>query len=141
MTASWNVTLRQGDDGMFQGIYETLLKKVKELMISDPSAQQAVAVLTSKGCLLSFVNHDIISGQYEEETAFINTLVESGETEIQYLLCMWSDFTLDVPSHHLWDLLVKRNPINGNARIFLKGDGEVIVKTLDVLKHNRFLKV
>ncbi len=108
--------------------FEELLMRVKELISSDSSADQAVAVLTFKGSLLYFANHNVMSGSVEDEIVFCKTLTESGDTQITHAVCMWNDFTLDIPSRHLRDLLVELDPSNLETEILLIGGEEFQVK-------------
>lgn len=113
--------------------FEKLLKQAEELAKSDSSAEQVIAVLTSKGNIFCFCNHDVTFGNTVDEAAFIKILTESGDTEIRHAICMWNDSTLDVPSRHLRDLLVNLNPSNRETEFLLIGGGGFIVKSLKVI--------
>ena len=110
--------------------FEKLLHQAKELISSDPSAEQVITVLTSGGHILSFANHNIVSGETADEEAFIKTLAESKDTEIQYAICMWNDSTLDVPSRHLQNLLMDLSPTNQKAEFLLSSSESFNVKPL-----------
>lgn len=110
--------------------FEKLLHQAKELISSDPSAEQVIAVLTSGGHVLSFANHNIVSGETADEEAFIKTLAESKDTEIRYAICMWNDSTLDVPSRHLQNLLLDLSPANQKAEFLLSSSENFNVKPL-----------
>ncbi len=114
-------------------LYKNLLKEAEKLLKADPSAEQAVVVLTSKGNMFSFANRNVMSGSVEDEIAFVRALTENGDTEIRYMVCMWEDATPDVPSCHLRDLLVELNPANQNIEILLKSSEGFLVKSLKVL--------
>lgn len=114
--------------------FEEILKQAKELVGSDSSVEQAVAVKTSKGHTICFANHSVISGNTTDEEAFVKSLRESGDTKIRYAVCMWSDSALDVPSHHLSDLLVNLNPSNQEAEFLLSSGEGFIVKLLKSLR-------
>lgn len=110
--------------------FEKLLNQAKELISSDPSAEQAIAVRTSNCHILSFANHNIVSGETADEEAFIKALAENKDTKILYAVCMWSDFTLDVPSYHLRNMLADLNPSNQEAEFLLNSGEGLIVKPL-----------
>lgn len=116
--------------GEFPSEFEKLLKQAKELIMSDPSAEQAVAVQTSEGIVFCFANHDVISGNTADEAAFAKTLSESGDTKIRYAVCMWSDFSLDVPSYHLRNLLAGLNFFNQETEILLRSGEGFIAKSM-----------
>lgn len=113
--------------------FEKLLEQVEKQIRLDVFAEQAVAVWTSKGNLFCFANHGILSGNMEEENHFMKTLAESGDKEICYLVCMWNDNTLDLPSCHLRDLLIELHPSNKEAGILLNSDEGFQVKLLKTL--------
>lgn len=113
--------------------FEQLIKETEKLLRSDPSAEQAVAVLTSKGNIYSFANHNVMSGSVEDEIAFVRALMENGDAEIRYMVCMWADAAPDVPSCHLRNLLAEINPANRNIEILLKGGEGFSVRSLKVL--------
>lgn len=113
--------------------FERLLKQVEKIIKHDLSAEQAVAVWTSKGDMFCFANHSIMSGNMEDENNFVRTLAENGNKEIRYVVCMWNDNTLDVPSCHLRDLLIELNPSNLETEILLKNGEGFQVKSLKML--------
>ena len=113
--------------------FEKLIKQAGELAASDPSAEQVVIVLTAEGHIRWFFNHNVTSGSAADEAAFIKTLAESGDTEISYAVCMWSDSAIDVPSHHLREQLMELNPSNRETQILLRSGEGFVVKTFSVL--------
>lgn len=113
--------------------FENLMKETDKLLKSDPSAEQAVVVLTSKGNVFSFANHNVMSGSVEDEIAFVRALTENGDAEIRYMVCMWDDATPDIPSCHLRNLLVELNPANQDIEILLKSGEGFLVKSLKLL--------
>lgn len=110
--------------------FESLLKQAKEFIVSDPSAEQAVAVQTSKETIFCFRNHDVCSGNTADEAAFVKTLSENKDTKIRYAVCMWEDFSLDVPSRHLRNLLVGLDSFNRETEILLRSGEGFVTKPL-----------
>lgn len=113
--------------------FEKLMEQAGELAAADPSAEQVVAVLTAKGHTRWFFNHNVTSGSTADETAFIKILAESGDTEIAYAVCMWSDSAIDVPSNHLREQLMELNPSNRETQMLLRSGEGFVVKTFRVL--------
>lgn len=113
--------------------FEKIVELAEELVKSNPSAQQVFTVLTAKGSVRWFVNHDVDSGSVADEAAFVRNLVESGDTKIRYAVCMWSDYTLDVPSHHLRELLTEIDSLNRETQFLLKGAEGFSVKALKTM--------
>ncbi len=99
---------------------EAFVKQAEELVKSDPDAEQAVVMWTERGNRFHLVNHDIISGNTYEESAFIKTLTEHGDTKIRYVVCMWKDLTIDMISHHLLESLIRLDSANKETEIILK---------------------
>ncbi|MCM1537228.1 MAG: hypothetical protein NC254_02380 [bacterium] len=113
--------------------FEKLVKQAEELIRSDLSAEQAVAVWTSKGNIFSFANHSIMSGNVEDENNFVKILEKSGDKEIKYVVCMWNDTTFDIPSCHLRNLLIELNSSNLETEILLKNGEGFQAKSLKML--------
>lgn len=113
--------------------FEPLLTKANALLEADPSAEQAIAVLTCKGDCFSLLNHGIRSGSTGEETAFLEGLAEKDNAALQYVVCMWNDGNLDVPSAHFRELLTMLNPANSETEILLKGSEDFLAQPLKVL--------
>ena len=112
---------------------EELLYEAEKLVESENSPSQGVqviVVLTAKSHSFSFVNHNIMEGNLSEEEEFIEGLVEAGETEIRYLVCMWQEYMLDIPSQHMREQLVKTNPLNREMYLLLRGAEGYSIKKL-----------
>ncbi len=70
-----------------------------------------------------------------DEEAFCKDLAESGDTKIRCALCMWNDFTLDVPSCRLRELLLGLNPENRETQFLIKRRGGLRVQEKSVLQN------
>lgn len=110
-----------------------LLDKVEQLA-AESASPQTVAVLTSRSNLYSFANRDVLSGDTADEDAFVKTLLACGDTGIRYVVCMWNNRELDVPSGHLRRQLEELNPKNQDAGILLSGKNGFVVKKLKALR-------
>lgn len=115
---------------------EELLHAAEKLVTSENSTSQGmqvIVVLTAKSHSYSFVNHNVMGDDLTDEKNFIDGLVERGETEIKYLVCMWQKYMLDIPSQHMRELLMKLNPLNKEMYLLLMGtEGYVIKKLKDI---------
>lgn len=78
-------------------------------------------MLTLQGQPFVFANRGAVYGNPADEEAFCKDLAESGDTKIRCALCMWNDFTLDVPSCRLRELLLGLNPENRETQFLLNG--------------------
>ena len=110
--------------------FAELYEEAKKLIKSDSSAQQVLVVLTSKYQMYHFTNHDIMSADITEEETFIKMLMDKNDAEVKYMVCMWDNFMLDVPSQHFRSRLTQINPLNGNTRILLQGNETWTTKEL-----------
>lgn len=110
---------------------ELLLAEAERLIRIDPTAQQVILVQTSKSQLYHLLNHGIDSGDTTEEEHFVEMLREKGDTEIRYLVCMWKDSVIDLPSAHFRRRLIELSPQNAAALVFLRGEGTFIAKELE----------
>ena len=115
---------------------EALLYDAEKLVESENFSSQGVqviVVLTANSHSYSFVNHHIMEGDFSEEENFIEGLVEAGETEIRYLVCMWQGCMLDIPSQHMREQLIKLNPLNREMYLLLRGaEGYSVKKLKDI---------
>lgn len=109
---------------------EELVKWAEELVKSDSSAEQCVVVRTQKENQYYLFNHHMISGSVEEEDVFLKMLAENEDTEIRCVVCMWSDYTIDMMSHHLLKSLIELNPANKNTAVILRTVGGLQTKPL-----------
>lgn len=116
---------------------EERIKRAEELIKSDSSAEQCVVVWTKKGNRFSLLNHHIISGSTKEEDAFLKTLAENEDIEIRCAVCMWSDYTIDMMSHHLLESLIGLNPANKETTVILRTVGGFQTKPLRSCLPNR----
>ncbi len=90
-------------------------------------------MLTLQGQPFVFANRGAVYGNPADEEAFCKDLAESGDTKIRCALCMWNDFTLDVPSCRLRELLLGLNPENRETQFLLNGAEGCSVRSLKAM--------
>lgn len=120
--------------------FHSLLAEADSLIRQDPFAEQVVVVATAKENRYHCVNHEIMDGETTEEDAFIETLQDSGDNAVCYLVAVWncnavncipSDLLpVDLPSFHLRQKLLTLSPENANTLILLRGNDGYGYKTL-----------
>ncbi len=111
--------------------FEPLFCQAKALLEADPSAEQAVAVQTAGG-VRSFANHAVTSGDTSDETAFVRSLAESGDTKVVRIVCLWqSGLTVDLPSWSLRAALLELDPTNRDAEILLRTADGCTTRTIE----------
>ncbi len=101
----------------------------KEQMQNNPKAEQIVVLRTDKPWVYSFENR-VLSHGSEDEDKLIQDLIENGDTNVRYIVCMWKEaLALDVPSYHFRKRLLEISEKNAEAEILLQGEA-LMVKTL-----------
>lgn len=108
-------------DGRKTELY-ALLEEARRQVRENPDAEQIIVVKTAKGNLYHFANYGVISGSTADEVRFVALLREKEDTEILYLVAMWSSGGVDLPSHHLRSRLLELSPKNGEAVMPLQGE-------------------
>ena len=108
---------------------EELRSVAKKAAALYPDADQVIAVRTSKSNIYYFSNN-VLSGNYTDETAFIQMLREKDDVYIQYVVCQWIDGGLDLPSMHFRKLLLAADSRNGQAKILCQGFEQHVIRTL-----------
>ena len=101
--------------------FEFLIQEVRKYMLEHQAAEQVIVVKTAKGNVRFFANN-VLDQKYVEEKEFVRKLVEQDDTVIQYIVCMWNDESLDLPSMNFRKLLLDVNEENKYAEIYL-GNG------------------
>jgi len=110
--------------------FSELYEKAVDLFQEHPEAQQVIVAVTADKKAHCFFNKNIIEQDYSQEEDFVNMLVKNGEREITHLLCMWDNYTLDVPSVHLREKLKVHSLISSTLCIILKNGMDFVTKKL-----------
>ena len=95
----------------------------------NPEAEQVVVVRTAKNRIRSFVFHSM-SEILQEENPFVQQLVEQDDAEIKYIVCMWNNYGLEVPSIQLRKCLLTVAPKNEEAFMILRGEYDYAIRTI-----------
>lgn len=113
--------------------FTELFETAKNGIDLNQTAQQVIAVRTTKNAVYSFVNNDIVSGNTTDEEQFAILLSGKEDTEITELVCMWNTSILDIPSQNLRNLLVKMNKENSKTKILLTGKDSYFVREMSTI--------
>lgn len=90
---------------------------------------QAVVFVTSKGNEYCSVIVNAISETKADEKELLGKLHSAEDTEVHYILCMWHNGDIDIPSYELRKMLIQLNHENNNARSFVRSkDGYSVIK-------------
>ena len=86
---------------------------------------QAIVLVSAKGMEYGAVIQNALSKEKEDETALMEMLSLQGDTEIRYVLCMWEDGGIDVPSMAFRQMLLTLDPKNAESVLLLMTDNGV----------------
>lgn len=109
-----------------------LLEEAERQVQANPEAEQVIVVKTAKANMYHFANYDITSGSRADEDRFVELLREQDDTEVQYLVAMWNNGGVDLPSHHFRSRLLEPSPKNGEAVMPLQGEEGYMMENIGV---------
>lgn len=109
--------------------FDQLWAEAKRLVELNPSADQVIVVKTEQSNVYHFINNPL-SGDYENEDRFVQMLLDQKDSVVKYIVCMWNNYALDIPSFHLRKLLLDANSRNGDTAMVMQGEEKIIVKDL-----------
>ena len=102
--------------------FRALREKAERRLREEPEAQQLIALQSAKGEIYVFSSRDWTDPAPEE--ALLRTLRDSGDTEIELLVCLWQDgFCLDLPSMRFRRALTALDERNADTLILMNGEG------------------
>ena len=96
----------------------------------NPAAEQIIIVKTTKDNIYFCVNYNIMQGNYEDEKQFFQMLVDVNDVEVKYIVCMWKNGGVDIPSANFRKNLFAICPKNEEAIWVGLGEKGLIYKTL-----------
>ena len=90
-----------------------------------------VVIFTAKGTVdsISFQNIHFAS-EAENAMKFLVEKKKSGEDEIERLICMWHDGSIDFPSYSFREALVAIDSKNLSTQMLLNGLNGYVIKTV-----------
>lgn len=101
----------------------------KNEILSYPDYDQLITVKTIKSNMYSFANKiECMNAHYEED--FINQLIRQEDFEIEYVVCVWNDGSLDIPSMNFRQLLLQASEKNNHAILVMLGENGIIGREL-----------
>ena len=115
------------------------MRKTAESLLKDISTEkmtQAVVLLSSKGKEYSTIIEDVLAEEKLAEKSLLRELLANDDTEIGYILVVWKNGCVDVPSYDFREMLCRMNIENKNASIFFRCEAGYHVKPLGVTMVN-----
>ncbi len=101
--------------------FRALREKAERRLREEPEAQQLIALQSAKGEKYTVPVRDWTDPAPEE--ALLQTLRDSGGTEIKLLVCLWRDgFCLDLPSMRFRRALMALDERNADTFILMNGE-------------------
>ena len=93
---------------------------------------QAIVLFSSAGKEYGTVIQDALSQDKTEEEALFDRLRGQNDTEIRYVLCMWQDGAIDIPSISLRRMLCTLNSNNTESKVFVMTRSGIAVILLGI---------
>ncbi len=102
-------------------IFEKMKKTAQDLLQRAEKGQytQAIVLFSSKGNEYGTVIENALSSEKADESEFLLRVRQVEDTKILYLLCLWQDMNIDLPSFAFREMLREINPQNDETRIFV----------------------
>jgi len=111
--------------------FEEMVSIAKRLIHQNPKKDEVVLVKTAKNHMRYFTLN-IKDGTHEADIdAFVQEIVEEDDKEIKCILCFSNVFSIEPAPYHLNKRLIEICPENENAYIFLQGEYDFAVMTLE----------
>ena len=114
------------------------LQKTASIMLKNAEQGQYTQVLilvSSTEKEYSAVIKNVLSEEHPEEKALLEELKANHDTTIDYILCMWQDGCIDIPSWAFRKMLCSLDPKNADALLFvMTGNGVSAVRLANTMK-------
>lgn len=109
--------------------FRALVQKAEEFVEQGIQADQIIVLETTNANVYHFENHFFVDRKmdvrFPDETQFVKMLQEKADFEIKYIVCMWKNGSVEIPSMHFRELLMEASPKNVDAMfVVLTEDGK-----------------
>ena len=113
-------------------VFKNMRNTAVELLRNTEKAQyvQCIILFSSKEKKYAITIKNALLTERTEEESLFERLKKVEDTEIKYVLCMWQDGCIDIPSHDFRKKLCDLNPKNYKSLLFVTTKKEVSVKEL-----------
>ena len=121
-----------------RSVFDQMMQTAVHMLKDAPNARltQAVVLLSSKGKEYSTIIEDVLAEEKLAEKSLLRELLTNDDTEIGYILVVWKNGCVDIPSYDFRKMLCRLNIENKNAAIFLMGEVGYHTKPLRVTMAN-----
>ena len=118
-------------------LFERLQKTASIMLQSAEQSQytQGLILVSSTEKEYSAVIKNVLSEEQTEEKALLEELKANQDTTLGYILCMWQDACIDIPSMAFRKMLCALDPKNADALLFvMTGNGVSAVRLANTMK-------
>lgn len=113
-------------------IFENMRKTAVELLRNTEKNQytQCISLFSSKEKEYTVIIKKALTNEKAEEESLLERLKKIEDTEIYYVLCMWQDECIDIPSYAFRKMLCDLNSKNYKSLLFVTTRNGISVKEL-----------
>ena len=118
-------------------LFECMKEKAINLLSDTEKSQytQAIVLHSAAGNEYSTIIRNALSEEKADEASLLRKIQEAKDDEISFVLCMWQDKCIDIPSFAFRNLLLKLNEKNSESMIFvMTADGVSGIKLSATMK-------
>ena len=118
-------------------IFKSMKEKAIELLsnIDNCKYTQAIVLRSSKGNEYGTVIRNALSKERSDEQVLLQKIQDAKDSTICFVLCMWQEQCIDVPSYDFRKALLNLNEENAEAMIFvMTACGVSEIKLLSTMK-------
>jgi transcriptional regulator with XRE-family HTH domain len=131
ITSVNNETLIPFSEDEFKPLLDIAHADMKDAKDKPESLTMAVVLETADGNIYHTVFHDVLDEQ--ETDTFLNTLRKNNNTQVNRIVCMWYDGSIEIPGADFRTKLIRINKRNENAYFLLQGINGYIVQKMSAL--------
>ncbi|MBE6531235.1 MAG: hypothetical protein E7679_03980 [Ruminococcaceae bacterium] len=118
-------------------IFEKMMGTARDILNNTEKGEytQAIVLLSANGAEYAAIIKNALSEDKSDEKALIERLTIANDTEIEYLLCLWQNGGIDLPSYRSREMLCETDTRNTECKIFvLTQNGTSVVKLEKTIK-------
>ena len=118
-------------------IFKSMKEKAIELLSNTENCKytQAIVLRSSKGNEYGTVIRNALSKERYDEQVLLQKIQDANDSTICFVLCMWQEKCIDVPSYDFRKALLELNEENAEAMIFvMTACGASEIKLLSTMK-------
>ena len=118
-------------------IFKSMKEKAIELLSNTENCKytQAIVLRSSKGNEYGTVIRNALSKERYDEQVLLQKIQDANDSTICFVLCMWQEQCIDIPSYDFRKALLELNEENAEAMIFvMTACGASEIKLLSTMK-------